>query len=117
MKKQKVTIRNNNQHNIVDLKAIHELQRGLDQIDNLPVQTPDLQWFEQMVFEERHQIKKEFLKDIFLFSAIAFLVLGGIMMSLYQMPIVFIILQIGTTIFIALYLGMKHSKKVIEHER
>jgi Flp pilus assembly protein TadB len=116
MKKQKVIIRNE-QHYNEDLKAIHELQQGLEQIDNLPVETPNLQWFEQMVLGERHQMKKKFLKDIFLFSVIALLILGGIMMSLYQMPIVFIILQISTTIFIVLYLGMKHSKKVLEHER
>ncbi|HJV16357.1 MAG TPA: YxlC family protein [Bacillales bacterium] len=116
MKKQKVNMQTE-QQNDEDFLVIHELQRGLDQIETFQIQTPDLQWFEQIILTEQHRIKKKLMKEVFLFSVIALLILGGIMMSLYQMPIVFIILQISTTIFIALYIGVKHSKKVIEHER
>ena len=111
MKKQKVIILNE-QLNKNDLKTIQKLQQGLDQVETFPFSYPDLQWFEQMVLAEKHQIKKKLVKDLSIFSLIALFILGGIMMSLYQMPILFILLQIITTIFIALYIGIRYSKKV-----
>jgi Flp pilus assembly protein TadB len=116
MKKQKVIVLNEDQ-NIKDTDAIHELQRGLNQMETFPVNTPELQWFEQMVLAEQQKIKMKLKKDLFMFSIIALLILGGVMLSLYHIPILFIILQIITTIFIALYIAASHMKKVMKYER
>jgi Flp pilus assembly protein TadB len=116
MKKQKVKVVYEEQ-NKMGLDAIHSLQQGLDQIETFPVNTPNLQWFEQMVLAEQQKIKTKLKKDLFIFSIIALLILGGVMLSLYHIPILFITLQVITTIFIVMYIAVSQLKKVIKYER
>ncbi|MGG5253372.1 hypothetical protein ACQYAD_07730 [Neobacillus sp. SM06] len=52
-----------------------------------------------------------------LFIVIASLVLSGVMISLSQVPAVFILLQIGTTVFIASYTTINMKRKVEADER
>ncbi len=59
MKKQKVVILDNEQQNKHDLDAIHKLQEGLSKVDQFPVYTPDLQWFEKMVQTEKQNSRKK----------------------------------------------------------
>ncbi|SDN12020.1 YxlC family protein [Bacillus sp. OK048] len=112
MKKQKVVILDNEQQNKRDLDAIHALQEGLTKVDQFPVYTPDLQWFEKMVQTEKQNSRKKLMIELSMFIMIALFILSGIIVSFYQMPVVFILIQIITSIFIVLYTITKFSKKV-----
>jgi hypothetical protein len=112
VKKQKVVILGNEQQNKHDMDAIHKLQEGLSQVDQFPVYTPDLQWFENMVELEMQKNRKKLRKELSLFIIIALMILSGIIVSFYQLPAVFILIQITTPVFIALYTILRFSKKV-----
>ncbi|MDF2788789.1 MAG: hypothetical protein K0S80_1887 [Neobacillus sp.] len=112
MKKQKVVILDNEQQNKHDLDAIHKLQEGLSKVDQFPVYTPDLQWFENMVVTEKEKNRKKLMKELSLFFIIALFILSGIIVSFYQMPVVFLFIQIITTVFIVLYTINGYRKKV-----
>jgi Flp pilus assembly protein TadB len=112
VKKQKVVRLEPEQQNKLDLNAIHELQEGLNKVDSFPLYTPDLQWFEHMVLAEKQKLRKKLVKDLSIFMMIAICILTGIVVSLYQMPIIFIFLQVFTTLFIILYTGTRIGKKV-----
>jgi hypothetical protein len=45
------------------LDAIHKLQEGLSKVDQFPVYTPDLQWFENMVVTEKENNRKKLMKE------------------------------------------------------
>jgi hypothetical protein len=51
-----------------------------------------------------------------IFIVIAVVILSGIIISLYQMPTIFIMLQIITTAFIVIYTGSILGKKVSNNE-
>jgi hypothetical protein len=112
VKKQKVITLEDERINKLDLDAIHELQEGLNKVNQFPVYTPDLQWFEQMVLTEQKKTRKNLIKELFIFIMIALFILSGIIVSLFQLPIVFIILQIMTTAFIVVYTFVGLIKKV-----
>jgi Family of unknown function (DUF5345) len=112
VKKQKVIRLGLEQQNKLDLNVIQDLQEGFNKIDQFPVYSPDLQWFEQMVMAEKMDLRKKLIKELSLFILLALLILSVITVSLYQMPVIFIVLQIITTIFIALYTGLRVIKKV-----
>ncbi|WP_342430151.1 YxlC family protein [Neobacillus sp. FSL H8-0543] len=117
MRKQKFTKPDNEQLNNLDLEILHEIQEGFNKMDQFPIYTPDLQWFNQMVIDEQHNKKKKFVKDLTIFIIIAVIILTGIIVSLYQMPAIFIMLQIITTAFIVVYTGSMFGRKVSHNER
>ena len=112
MKKQKVVILENGQQNKHDLDAIHKLQEGLSKVDQFPVYTPDLQWFENMVVTEKENNRKKLMKELSLFLIIALFIISGIIISFYQMPVVFLFIQIITPVFIVFYTITGYRKKV-----
>jgi Family of unknown function (DUF5345) len=112
VKKQKVVILENEQQNKHDMDAIHKLHEGLSKVDQFPVYTPDLQWFEKMILTEKENSRKKLIKELSLFIMIALLILSGIIVSFYQIPVVFIFIQIITPVFIATYTLTRVSKKV-----
>jgi hypothetical protein len=112
VKKQKVIILGNEQLDKQDSAAIHELQEGLHHLDHFPVYSPDLSWFEQRVAAEKQQIRKKLIRDLSIFLIIALIIITGIIVSLFQMPVLFIFLQLVTTIFIVLYTSVSLLKKV-----
>jgi Family of unknown function (DUF5345) len=116
VKKQKVVILDNEQQNNHDLDAIHELQDGLSKVDQFPVYTPDLQWFENMVITEKENNRKKLRKELSLFLIIALFILSGIIVSFYQLPFVFLFIQIITPIFIVFYTitGLRKKVKINE---
>jgi hypothetical protein len=112
VKKQKVVILDNEQQNKHDLDAIHKLQEGLSKVDQSPVYTPDLQWFENMVLAEKENSKRKLVKELSLFITIGLFILSGIIVSFYQMPVVFLFIQIITPVFIVFYTVTGFRKKV-----
>ena len=111
MKKQKVIILNSRQQNKQDFETIHELQEGLEKIDQFPVYTPNLQWFEQIVIQEQQNTRKKLIKDLLVFFIVAFIILSGMIISLYHIPAIFILVQIITSIFIVVYTSIRIMKK------
>ncbi|MFJ7728004.1 YxlC family protein [Neobacillus sp. NPDC097160] len=111
MKKQKVIILDNEQQNKQDFDTIHELQEGLQRIDQFPVYSPNLQWFEQMVIQEQQTKRKKLFRDLSVFFMIALIILSGMIITLYQMPVIFILVQIITTLFIVVYTSVRLIKK------
>ncbi|WML49681.1 YxlC family protein [Neobacillus sp. PS3-34] len=112
MKKQKVVLLENEQLNREDSQAISEINQGLESIDQFPVYTPDIQWFEQMIIEQKQLHRKKLIKDLTVFFIIALFILSGIVISLFNMPIIFILLQIIGIVFIASYTSLRLTKKV-----
>jgi uncharacterized membrane protein len=112
VKKQKVVILDNAQQNKHDLDAIHKIQEGLSKVDQFPVYTPDLQWFENMVVTEKENNRKKLMKELSLFLIIALFIISGIIISFYQMPVVFLFIQIITPVFIVFYTITGYRKKV-----
>lgn len=91
---------------------IHALQEGLNKVDQFPIYTPNLQWFEKLILAEQQHERKRLKRDLSVFLFVAFFILSGIIISLYQMPVVFFIVQIISTGFIAIYIGTRFVKKV-----
>jgi hypothetical protein len=116
VRKQKVIKLHKEQLNKRDLDVISKLNVGLDMLDQMPTYTPDLQWFEKMVLDEQQSIKKKLIRDLTLYTIIALIILSGIIVSLFNMPLIFIFLQIGTTASIVMYLGIGFFKQVRSHE-
>jgi hypothetical protein len=116
VKKQKVVILDNEQQNKHDMDAIHKMQQGLSKVDQFPVYTPDLQWFESMVRTEKENSRKKLRKELSLFLMIALFILSGIIVSFYQMPVVFLLIQIITSVFIVFYTitGLRKKVKINE---
>jgi hypothetical protein len=111
VKKQKVILLDSEQQNKLDLVAIHEMQKGLNKVDQFPVYTPNLQWFEHMVIAEKQNSRKKLFKDLLVFFIVALFILSGLIVSLYHMPVIFIFLQIITTVFIVVYTSVRLVKK------
>jgi hypothetical protein len=116
VKKQKVVILDNEQQNKHNMDAIHKMQQGLSKVDQFPVYTPDLQWFESMVRTEKENSRKKLRKELSLFLMIALFILSGIIVSFYQMPVVFLLIQIITSVFIVFYTitGLRKKVKINE---
>jgi hypothetical protein len=112
VKKQKVVLLDNEQQSNLDLDAIHKLNEGLSKIDNDPIYTPNLQWFENMVLAEQEKTKRKLRKELSVFLLIALIILSGIIIAILQMPLIFIFLQIITSVFIVLYTSSSYLKKV-----
>ncbi len=100
-----------------DGATVHIIKQGLNSLENVSIQSPDLQWFEQFVRKEKLLIRRKLIKDLLLFIVCASLILSGVVISLYQIPAVFIALQIGTTFFIAIYTMINIKRKVEADER
>lgn len=95
-----------------DDKTILEITNSLRKIDHLPLVTPDLEWFEEMALENKAYIKKKFRKDLMIFLFVAAIILSGVIVTLFQMPIMFIAIQIVVIAFITVYSGKLVVKKV-----
>ncbi|BCB02881.1 YxlC family protein [Bacillus sp. KH172YL63] len=76
--------------------------------------TPPLQWFEQLVKDRQAEMKARFKRDFIVFLLIACCILTVLALTLFQMPLLFLLLQgaifIGGTVFT----GIIYVKKVKE---
>lgn len=94
-------------------QTLTKLSDGLDSLDSLPIKTPSQKWIENFVLEQKQKAKEKWRKEIFIFSLIALLILTGISFSLYEMPIIFFIIQGLVISFIVIY-GMIHFVKQVK---
>lgn len=93
--------------------AVKEIEKGLDSLEkNVPVNSPELQFFEGLIADQRQLLKKKLLKDLGIFAVVALLVLSIVLFTLYKAPVFFFILQMLVTVFIVAYIAARIRKQV-----
>ena len=97
------------------LFVMMEIEQGLKSIDqSSPIHTPNIEWFENLIVEEKINIKKKLIFDATLFAIIALIILTGILFSLYRVPIVFFAIQGLAVMFILAFVSIQFVKQVKE---
>ncbi|MEH7126065.1 YxlC family protein [Bacillus sp. JJ1532] len=97
------------------LFVMKEIEHGLEKIDQgTPIHTPSLEWFENLIVEEKKNLKKKLIFDASLFAIIALIILSGILFALYRVPIVFFTIQGLTIMFIIGFVSFQYVKQVKE---
>lgn len=95
------------------LAAVKEIEDGLEMLEeNVPVYTPDLQFFENLVAEQRQEMKRKLIRELAIFTVAALLIVTSVLFMLYQVPAVFFILQGVVTVFIMTYSTVSFVKQV-----
>ncbi|MBS4188743.1 YxlC family protein [Bacillus sp. FJAT-49705] len=108
-------LRDNEQIDEGLFEVIKEIELGLESVEKSDlVYTPNIEWFENLVVEEKKNIRKKLIFDVTLFTLVAMLVLSTILFALYSIPVVFFTIQGLVTIFIAVYFTIQHVKQVKE---
>ncbi|PAE25406.1 MULTISPECIES: YxlC family protein [Bacillaceae] len=93
--------------------AVKEIEDGLETLEEtIPVYTPDLQFFENLVAEQKQAMKRKLIKELAIFTVAALLIVTSVLFMLYQVPSVFFILQGVVTIFIMAYSTVSFVKQV-----
>lgn len=93
--------------------VLKEMEQGLDMIErNAPVYTPDLEWFENIVIEEKQKLRKKFIFDVVAFAVVSLLILSGVLFSLYRVPIIFFTVQGVVTVMIVAHFAIQYVKQV-----
>ncbi|MCM3706301.1 MULTISPECIES: YxlC family protein [Cytobacillus] len=93
--------------------AVKEIEDGLETLEEtIPVYTPDLQFFENLVAEQKQAMKRKLIKELAIFTVAALLIVTSVLFMLYQVPSVFFILQGAVTIFIMAYSTVSFVKQV-----
>jgi len=83
---------------------VSELKESLEQFDqSLDVSTPDLRWFEHMVRDKQEIIKEKRRRDLILFWCVSFIILILFFLLLFQLPIMFGIIQLCVFSFLLSY--------------
>jgi archaellum biogenesis protein FlaJ (TadC family) len=77
--------------------------------------TPDLQWFEQKIAQQKEQIRKKWRRDLMLFSTVAVVILMVMFMTLFEKPVLFFFLQ-GITVFFLIGYTIYHFRRKREVE-
>ncbi|WP_102271943.1 YxlC family protein [Cytobacillus massiliigabonensis] len=97
------------------LTIIKEIEDGLESVEqHIPVYSPNLDWFENMVTEKKKQLRKKLIFDVSIFSIVALLVLSAVLFTLYNIPAVFFAVQGLVAIFIIGYISLRLIKQVKE---
>lgn len=97
------------------LTVIEELESGLHKIDeNFPLEQPTIEWFEELVVNQKEELRKKLIKEVTIFILLGLLVLSGVLYTLYQLPFVFISLQVLVTLFVIFYSARWVFKQVNE---
>ncbi len=114
MKKQSERLENESLN--VDLSdVLKEVEQGLEMIENnVPVYTPNLEWFEHIVIEEKQKLRKKLIFDVATFAVVSLIILSGVLFALYKVPIVFFTIQGVVTVFFVAYFAIQYVKQVKE---
>lgn len=113
MKKNKVVPLTQKTHDEDELFIIDEINNGLETLEHhFEIPTPNIDFFEKMVVEEKKKAKKKLYRDLGIFAIVAMLVLTGVLFTLYEMPIVFMVLQGTIAVGITIYSSVQYTKQV-----
>ncbi|KPL61563.1 YxlC family protein [Rossellomorea vietnamensis] len=74
--------------------------------------TPNLQWFEEFVSERQERQKARFRRDLIIFLLLAGCILTLFSLTLFQMPVLFLLLQIIIFLGASIFTGITYRKKV-----
>ncbi|PFG07218.1 YxlC family protein [Bacillus sp. es.034] len=101
----------NNKHVHDELKEL--IDEGFRSIDRgVEESTPSLQWFEQLVEDQQERLKARFKRDMILFLLLAGCLLTVFSLTLFQMPILFLLLQVLIFAGALIFIGLTYTKKV-----
>ncbi|CAN7478285.1 YxlC family protein [Rossellomorea sp. LjRoot5] len=101
----------NNDREQVELKKL--LRDGFRSIEEeVDQNTPNLQWFEQLVSDRQEQLKARFRRDLIIFLLMAGCILTLFSLTLFQMPVLFLLLQIIIFMGASIFTGITYMKKV-----
>src|SRR5699024_313660 len=105
----------NKDSKVNDEETVKQLEDGLEQLDQWnPVSTPNLQWFQQNVELEKKRIGKKLWKDLLTFIAVAVLFFAVVITVVYQVPSIFLYIQLVGIIFLPL--ALKKTTKEVSNE-
>lgn len=75
-------------------ESIQWIKTGLGNLEEgMEVETPNVEWFEQMIVVQKEAARKKFLKEVIIFIGIALIIVSSLLFILYQLPIFFFALQ------------------------
>ena len=97
------------------LFVLKEMDKGLETIDQaVNIHTPNIEWFQNLVVEEKQELKKKLIFDISLFAILAILILSVILFALYSVPKVFFMIQGLAVISVVTFVSVQYAKQVRE---
>lgn len=101
-----------NQLSKEDAEFNQSLNQSLEKLEqHFSVATPDLNWFEQKIVEQKKQVQKKWRRDLLLFSVIALVILSVMMTAMFQKPFLYLSLQGLTLIFLIGYSSYEFRRK------
>jgi uncharacterized membrane protein len=101
----------NKEHEHDELKEL--LDEGFRSIDlRIDESTPSHQWFEQFAADQHEQLKAKFKRDLVVFILLACCILTTFSLTLFQMPILFLLLQVAVFVGASIYTGRTYMKRV-----
>ncbi|WP_064091771.1 YxlC family protein [Rossellomorea aquimaris] len=95
----------------LDLKQLFE--SGFKMINQeIEENTPSDQWFEHFVVEQQERVKVKLRKELIAFLAVACFTLLIFAVTLFQLPSLFLLLQIGVFIGASIFSSFTYIKQV-----
>lgn len=97
-------------------KAEDELSKSMNKSfekleQSFSVTTPEFNWFEQKIVEQKKQIQKKWHHDLLLFSVIALVILSVMLTTMFQNPVLFLSLQGFTLLLLIGYTSREFGRK------
>lgn len=97
-----------------DIEIIDEINKGLEKVDSTyQTYTPNVQWFEQMIIKEKEIARKKLIKELVLFFLIAILIVSLLVISIFQAPLIFLIVQLAVAIGLPLGVYIHYKRQVV----
>lgn len=112
-KKKVVPLGNEGQNEEEINETLQFIQSGLGSLDEgLEIDTPSIQWFENMVAAQKEAARKKLRKEVSIFVCIALIIVSIVLFTLYQLPVMFFALQGIATIFMIAYSAKGYFQQV-----
>ncbi|MCA1056517.1 YxlC family protein [Rossellomorea aquimaris] len=104
---------NNRQQPNEERELEHILKAGLEPLEEeMEIDVPSQEWFEQFVLQEQKNIKEGLKRDIILFGLIAGCLLLILSLTLVKSPATFLLLQVAVFIGAVIFSSFTFYKQV-----
>lgn len=98
--------------NKVEAELGSSINKSFEKLEqSFSVTTPELDWFEQKIVEQKKQIRKKWRYDLLLFGVIALVILSVMFTTIFQKPVLFLSLQGFTLLFLIGYTSYEFGRK------
>lgn len=85
-------------------ESIQLIKMGFEQLDEgIEIDTPNIDWFEQMVVVQKEAVRKKLLREVTIFVIVALILISMVLFTLYQLPLIFFAIQGIASIFVVAY--------------